>query len=77
MVLLKCLRRLYAYGSIFKCCQYIITIPVNNHCTCWRTNPLLTKHRLIRGTLVSVYIDHVIYFNRTTIVNNPNEHIVL
>jgi hypothetical protein len=69
-VLLKCLRRLYACGSIFKCCQCIITAPVNNHCTCWRTNPLLTKHWLIRGTLVSVYIDHVTYFNRTTTVTN-------
>jgi hypothetical protein len=76
-VLLKCLRRLYAYGSIFKCCQCIITAPVNNHCTCWRTNPLLTKHWLIRGTSVSVYIDHVTYFNRITTVTNPNEHIVL
>jgi hypothetical protein len=49
-VLLKCLRRLYACGSIFKCCQCIITAPVNNHRTCWRTNPLITKHWLIRGT---------------------------
>jgi hypothetical protein len=24
-----------------------------------------------------VYIDHVTYFNKTTIVTNPNEHIVL
>jgi len=64
------LRRLYACGSIFKCCQCIITAPVNNHCTYWRTNPLLTKHWLIKGTSVSVYIDHVTYFNRTTIVTN-------
>jgi hypothetical protein len=69
-VLLKCLRRLYAYGSIFKCCQCIITTPVNNHCTYWRTNPLITKHWLIRGTSVSVYIDHVTYFNRITTVTN-------
>ena len=38
-ILLKYLRRLYAYGSIFKCCQCIITALVNNHCTYWRTNP--------------------------------------
>ena len=55
---------------LFKCCQCIITAPINNHCTCWRTNPLLTKHWLIRGTSVSVYIDHVTYFNRTTTVTN-------
>jgi hypothetical protein len=70
MVLLKCLWRLYVYGSIFKCCQCIITAPINNHCTCWRTNPLITKHWLIRGTSVSVYIDHVTHFNRTTTVTN-------
>ena len=69
-VLLKCLRRLYAYSSIFKCCQYIITALINNHCAYWRTNPLITKHWLIRGTPVSVYIDHVTYFNRTTTVTN-------
>jgi hypothetical protein len=71
MVLLKCLWRLYVYGSIFKCCQCIITAPINNHCTCWRTNPLITKHWLIRGTSVSVYIDHVTHFNRTTTVTIP------
>ena len=69
-VLLKCLRRLYAYGSIFKYCQYIITALINNHCAYWRTNPLITKHWLIRGTPVSVYIDHVTYFNRITTVTN-------
>jgi hypothetical protein len=69
-ILLKHLRRLYTCGSIFKCCQYIITAPVNNHYTYWRTNPLLTKHWLIRGKSVLVYIDHVIYFNRTIIVTN-------
>jgi hypothetical protein len=69
-VLLKCLRRLYACGSIFKCCQCIITAPINNHCTYWRTNPMITGHWLIRGTLVLVYIDHVIYFNRITTVTN-------
>jgi hypothetical protein len=41
-----------------------------NHYICWCASPLITKHWLIRGTLVSVYIDHVTYFNRTTTVTN-------
>ena len=42
-----------------------------NHYICWCASPLITKHWLIRGTSVSVYIDHVTYFNRTTTVTNP------
>jgi hypothetical protein len=48
-----------------------------NHYICWRTSPLITKHWLIRGTLVLMYIDYVTYFNRIIIVTNPNKHIIL
>jgi hypothetical protein len=61
-VLLEHLRRLYGYNSIFKCCQYIITVTTLVTLVVATLAALTPDYKVLTNqgdALVSVYIDSV------------------